>query len=80
MRVLLRQAIEAYRARTGERLTYAQLAEMTGLSRSTLESLASRSSYNTRLSSIERICRALHCEPGELLALDEPQPRRRDVR
>ena len=73
MRVLLREAIEAYRARTGERLTYSKLAQMTGLARSTLESLASRSSYNTRLSSIERICRALDCKPGDILALEDNQ-------
>jgi putative transcriptional regulator len=65
--VRLRDAMEAYRKRTGERLTYEALAERTGLARSTLESLASRPSYNTRLSTIDRLCRALGCQPGELL-------------
>ncbi|MBV8882781.1 MAG: helix-turn-helix domain-containing protein [Chroococcidiopsidaceae cyanobacterium CP_BM_RX_35] len=41
----------------------------TGLSKATLESLASRNSYNTRLSTIEKLCRALDCTPSDLLAL-----------
>jgi putative transcriptional regulator len=67
--VQLREAIDAYRQRTGEKLTYEMLAERTGLAKTTLESLATRSSYNTRLSTIEKLCRALGCSPGELLRL-----------
>lgn len=67
--------MEDYRRRTGERMTYERLAERTGLSRATLESLASRDTYNTRLSTIEKLCQALDCAPGALLALapDHPQ-------
>ena len=61
--------MEDYRRRTGERITYELLASRTGLSRATLESLASRESYNTRLSTIEKLCRALGCKPGDLLEL-----------
>jgi DNA-binding Xre family transcriptional regulator len=71
LRVKLREAMESHRRRTGERMTYELLAERTGLSRPTIESLASRHSYNTRLSTIEKVCRALGCEPGELLELTE---------
>jgi putative transcriptional regulator len=70
MLVKLREAMEAYRRETGERLTYETLAARSGLSKATLQSLASRPSYNARLSTIERLCRALGCAPGELLALD----------
>ena len=69
--VRLREMMEAHRLRTGERLTYGQLAERTGVSKSTLESLAARPGYNASLSVIERICRALGCAPGDLLALDD---------
>jgi DNA-binding Xre family transcriptional regulator len=62
--------MEAYRLKTGERLTYADLAERSGVSKSALESLASRQGYNATLSVIEGLCRALACTPGELLALD----------
>jgi putative transcriptional regulator len=67
--VKLREVMESHRHRTGERMTYEKLAERTGLSRATLESLASRDTYNTRLSTIEKICQALNCQPGDLLAL-----------
>lgn len=63
--------MEAHRKRTGERLTYRTLAEASGLSISTLQSLAARPAYNTRLSTIERLCVALGCQPGDLLELTE---------
>jgi len=69
LRVKLREAMEDFRLRTGERMTYKKLASLTGLSRATLESLASRDTYNTRLSTIEKLCRALECAPGDLLEL-----------
>ena len=70
--VKLRDAIEAYRRRTGTRLTYEALAELTGVSIATLQSLAARPGYNTRLSTIEQLCRVLGCTPGELLELSTP--------
>lgn len=59
--------MESYRARTGIRLTYDALAAASGLSVATIQSLAARPSYNTRLSTVERLCAALSCQPGELL-------------
>ncbi|WP_350339033.1 helix-turn-helix domain-containing protein [Pseudomonas sp. Y39-6] len=52
-------------------MTYQTLAEASGLSVSTLQSLAARPTYNTRLSTIARLCVALHCQPGDLLELME---------
>jgi DNA-binding Xre family transcriptional regulator len=63
--------MEDHRRRTGERMTYELLATRTGLSRATLESLATRESYNTRLSTIEKLCRVLGCTPGDLLELTQ---------
>ncbi|PKO28612.1 MAG: XRE family transcriptional regulator [Betaproteobacteria bacterium HGW-Betaproteobacteria-9] len=71
LRVRLRDAMNDYRKRTGVRLTYRALAEASGLAVSTLQSLAARPSYNTRLSTIERLCVALECQPGDLLELTE---------
>ncbi|WP_425517195.1 helix-turn-helix domain-containing protein [Paracoccus bogoriensis] len=65
--------METYRRRTGERMTYELLAKRTGLARPTIESLASRDGYNTRLSTIEKVCRVLGCQPGDLLALTAPE-------
>lgn len=66
--VKLREAMEQYRRQTGERMTYQSLAERTGLARSTIESIATRPAYNASLATIDRICAALGCTPGELLA------------
>jgi len=67
--VKLREAMDAYRRRTGVRLTYEAIAERTGISVATLQSLAARPGYNTTLSTIEKLCHALECAPGELLEL-----------
>ena len=69
IRVKLREALDAHARRTGVRLTYARLANLTGISTETLQSLATRPSYNTRLSTIAKLCRALRCQPGDLLEL-----------
>jgi DNA-binding Xre family transcriptional regulator len=76
--VKLREAMKAYRRRKGVRVTYQTLSARTGLSVDTLQSLAARPGYNTRLSTIEKICRALECTPGELLQLTPKQGDRGD--
>lgn len=63
--------MDAHRDRTGTRHTYATLAEATGIAEATLQSLAARPSYNTRLSTIARLCTALECQPAELLELSK---------
>jgi putative transcriptional regulator len=78
IRVKLREAMDAYRQRTGKKLTYELLAEQTGIALTTLQSLAARAGYNTRLSTIEKICVALKCNPGDLLemSIDSEEPDR----
>ena len=66
--------MDDHRRRTGERMTYERLAQRTGLSRQTLESVASRPSYNSTLDTIAKLCRALGCQPGDLLVLDPEDP------
>ena len=66
--------MESHRRRTGERMTYERLAQLTGLSRQTLESVASRPGYNSTLDTITKLCRALDCQPGDLLVLDSDRP------
>jgi putative transcriptional regulator len=67
IRVKLRAAMDAYSQRTGERITYAELAEATGLSLATIQSLASREGYNATLDTIDRLCMALRCGVSDLL-------------
>jgi putative transcriptional regulator len=55
--VKLKEQMRAYEVRTGGRLTYEQLAGLTGLSRATIEAIASRGSYNTTLATIEKTVR-----------------------
>lgn len=69
--IKLREALNRYKTRTGSKLTYEGLATRTGISVSTLQSIAARSSYNTTLSTIEKLCIALQCQPGELLAIED---------
>lgn len=71
LRIKLREAMEAHRQRTGVRLTYESLASVSGLAISTIQSMAARPHYNTRLSTIEKLCIALGCLPGDLLELGE---------
>lgn len=65
--VKLRSAMTSYASRTGQRITYQQLAEQTGLSRATLEALGSRGDYNTTLSTIDTLCSFLKCDISDLL-------------
>ena len=57
----------AYEERTGERMTYEELAKRTGLGRATVEALGSRMTYNPTLATIDKICQVLHCELSDLL-------------
>ena len=70
--------MEAYREATGIKLTYELLAEETGIALATLQSLAARSDYNTRLSTIEKICVALKCTPGDLIEMSTDSGRGHD--
>ena len=48
--VKLREAMENYRLATGKRLTYAELAIMSGVGEGTLSSIGSRLDYQANLS------------------------------
>ena len=77
--IKLREAMEAYRRRTGERLTYESVAKLTDIAQTTLQSIGSRDDYNATLATIEKICWALDTTPADLLELidDRPKPKRR---
>lgn len=67
IKITLKKALEEHRKRTGVKLTHEQLADRTGLSVATLQSIASRRDYNPRLSTLSDLCDALDCEPSSLL-------------
>ena len=75
IRVKLREAMEAYRLRTGERLTYAKLAEMSGVAEGTLNSIGSRLGYNVTVATVEKLCRALEVSFHDLLEMIDDPPK-----
>ncbi len=77
--VKLRDAMEAYRRRIGERMTYAKLAERTGISQSTLRTIGSDLTYHPTLANIERICKALDVTPGDMLEIIPDPPKAKPV-
>jgi putative transcriptional regulator len=69
IRVRLRETMQTHAERSGRKMTYEALSAETGISVATLQSLGSRPGYNATLATVERVCRALGCTPGELLEL-----------
>lgn len=65
--VRLREMIHAFEKRTGQRLTYAQLAARSGVARATVESLGSRRGYNATLDTVDKLCEALGCDLTDLV-------------
>ncbi len=57
----------SYSQKIGKRLTYQQLAEMTGISKATLEAIGSRPDYNTTLAVLDTLCQSLDCSISDLL-------------
>ncbi len=72
IRIRLRECMDAYEARTGIRITYGDVADATGLSIATVQSIGSRGFYNATLSVVAALCSTLHVTPGELLELHPP--------
>jgi len=67
IRLRLRECMDSFEARTGERVTYAQVAEAAGLSEATIQSIATRPDYNATIRVLERLCIVLRCSPFELI-------------
>lgn len=61
----LKSALNQYEAKTGIRLSYEELSEISGVSTNTLKSLASRKNYNATFQLISEISNALHINPIE---------------
>mgnify|MGYP001330104907 CR=1 FL=1 len=76
--IRLKEAIQRHKTASGQKLTYQMLADQTGISLETLQSLATRPSYNTTLNTVEKLCIALNCKPGDLLDLPAEKTRQND--
>ncbi len=69
--VRLREVMAEYSQKNGKRLTYQGLAELTGISKATLEALGSRPDYNTTLHVLDTLCKHLQCEVSDLVVYRE---------
>lgn len=67
LRLNLRKLLDTHEAKTGLKVSYAQLSSLTGLSVDTLKSLATRNDYNVTLETVSQIARALKVDPREFL-------------
>jgi DNA-binding Xre family transcriptional regulator len=73
--IKLREAMLAYKRRTGERMTYAILAERTGLAEGTLHNMGSHKDYNTTLTTLGKICSALGVAIQDLVEVTPDPPK-----
>ena len=73
--VKLREAMEAHRRRTGQRMTYERLADLTGIAHSTLRSIGSRLGYRPTLANVEKLCHTLEVPLHDLLELIDDPPK-----
>ena len=78
--IKLREAMEAYKRRTGERMTYQILAERTGIAQGTLQIIGSRDDYNATLELIEKLCLALDVPTHEILEIIPDPPKAKPQR
>ncbi len=60
-------AIFRWQARHGEKMTYAELAKLAGISEPTIYRLTSGQPTKLDLNKLNRICKVLECDPGDLL-------------
>tara|TARA_Y100000593_G_C4276092_1_gene320141 strand:- start:959 stop:1174 length:216 start_codon:yes stop_codon:yes gene_type:complete len=71
MIMLRRNGIKALMAERGIK-TQRELAEIMGMNQGQLSRLLSRDDIsNVELSSIRKLCKALNCQPGDLLTFEE---------
>ena len=78
--IKLREAIATYKRRTGERMTYAILAERTGIAKGTLHTVGSRDDYNATLELVEKLCLALDVPLHDMLEMIADPPKRHKKR
>jgi putative transcriptional regulator len=61
------QAIFKWQAKHNERMTYAELAKRASITEPTIYRLTSGQATKLDLDKLNRICKVLECEPGDLL-------------
>lgn len=67
MRFHLKRQISDWEFREGRRLTIAELAEKSGVTRPTLSRILNQRGYNTTTDNIGRLCAFFNCKVEDLL-------------
>jgi len=67
IRYRLRELIADYQFRTGKRLTLEEVANQTGIHRTTLSKIANHRSYNTTTDNIDKLCKYFQCNISDLM-------------
>jgi DNA-binding Xre family transcriptional regulator len=78
--VKLREAMELYRRRTGERMTYGKLSVLTGIAEETLRSIGSRLGYHPTFTNVEKLCRTLDVPLHDMLEMIDDPPKAKPKR
>ena len=76
--IKLKEAMLAYGRRSGARLSYEDVSDMTGIPTETLRSIGGRPGYHCSVTRIEILCRALNVPLHDMLEMidDPPKPQR----
>ncbi len=56
-----------YQFRTGKRLTFEEIANETGIHRTTLSKIVNQRNYNTTTENIDKLCTFFKCQIGDLM-------------
>lgn len=67
IRILFKQLLDEKSFEDGRRITITEVAEVTGISRPTLNRIANTPGYNTNTDTLDILCAYFDCEPSELL-------------
>lgn len=67
IRYRLRELMADYHFRTGNRLTFEEIASETGIHRTTLSKIANQRNYNTTTDNIDKLCIFFNCQIGDLM-------------
>lgn len=72
--IKLREVMEIYKNRTGEKMTYKILSDKTGIAEGTLHNIGSVRNQGATLKTLAKICDALDVTAGQLLEFKRDEP------
>lgn len=67
LRYRLRELMADYQYKTGERITFGELSQKTGIHRATLSRIANQKGYSTVTDNIDKLCDFFGCTVSDLM-------------